>query len=203
MSQSPLVLDTPRLQLREVIAADWPAVLSYQQTAEYLQFYPWETRSAADVQQFLKMFIDWQQENPRSKYQLAITLSATQQLIGLCGVRKRSANASEAEIGYELAPAYWGRGLATEAAGRLLNFAFTHLHVHRVWATCIPENTGSMRVLERLGLRQEGRLRENRRMKDRWWDTMIYGILDHEWQSTNHHTPQPESASPWRNDTGE
>ncbi len=104
-------------------------------------------------------------------------------MIGLCGARKKNASATEAEIGYELNPAHWGHGYATEAARCVLNFAFKQLRVHRVWATCIADNQASVRVLEKLGMQPEGRLRENTWMKERWWDTLIYAILYPEWQA--------------------
>lgn len=185
MSHATPTLTTPRLHLREISFDDWPAVLAYQQKPEYLQFYPWDSRSKADVQQFVQLFVGWRHENPRAKYQFAITLPDSNRLIGLCGVRQKTANAIEAEIGYELDPAYWGHGYATEAARCVLNFAFGRLRVHRVWATCIADNDASARVLEKVGLQREGCLRENRWMKGRWWDTLVYGILYREWRAMN------------------
>jgi RimJ/RimL family protein N-acetyltransferase len=97
----------------------------------------------------------------------------------------QSADAQEADIGYEFAPAYWGQGYATEAAQAIMAFGFTELKVHRIWSWCIAENVGSARVMEKLGMRQEGRLRENEWIKGRWWDTLVYGVLDYEWRERN------------------
>ena len=47
----------------------------------------------------------------------------------------------------------------------------------------IADNRGSARVLEKLGMRLEGRFRENEYFKDRWWDTLMYGILESEWKT--------------------
>jgi ribosomal-protein-alanine N-acetyltransferase len=54
--------------------------------------------------------------------------------------------------------------------------------LHRVWSWCVADNTGSVHVLEKLGMRQEGRLRENEFYKGRWWDTLMYAILAEEWE---------------------
>jgi RimJ/RimL family protein N-acetyltransferase len=97
-------------------------------------------------------------------------------------VRKESAEAQVADMGYELDPNYWGYGYATEAATAVLNFGFSQLRVHRVWANAIAENKASRRVLEKIGMQLEGTLRENEWMKGRWWDTVLYGILEQEWQ---------------------
>ena len=62
-----------------------------------------------------------------------------------------------------------------------MQFGFAELKVHRIWAWCIADNAASARLLERLGLKLEGRLREKEYFKGRWWDTLVYGILENEW----------------------
>jgi RimJ/RimL family protein N-acetyltransferase len=178
-------LITERLLLREFVAEDWPAVLAYQSDPRYLRLYAWTERSAEDVQAFVQMFLDYQREQPRRKYQLAIELRAEGRLIGNCGIRKPSADAHEAEMGYELAPDYWGRGYATEAARAVLTFGFEQLGLHRVSADCLAENMASAHVLEKLGMQREGRLRENQWIKGRWRDTLLYGMLEPEWRSAS------------------
>lgn len=176
---------TDRLRLREYTREDWHAVLTYQRQPLYLRYYPWEERTEQDVRRFVQMFLDWQQERPRYRYQFAIVTFNDARLIGSCGIRLKSPDSREADMGYELDPEYWGKGLATEAARALLNFGFHGLGMHRISATCIAENISSIRVLERIGMRCEGRLRENEWMKDRWWDTLLYGILEDEWRSVS------------------
>ena len=174
-------LHTDRLLLREFVSADWPAVLAYQRDPRYLQFYEWTDRTAGDAQRFVQMFIEQQEEQPRRKFQLAVVLKATGQLIGNCGIRNASASAHEADIGYELSPDHWGHGYATEAARAVVQFGFAELKVHRIGAWCIADNVASVRVLEKLGLKLEGRLRDKEYFKGRWWDTLMYGLLENEW----------------------
>jgi RimJ/RimL family protein N-acetyltransferase len=179
-----MIIATERLILRDFVQDDWPAVLAYQSDPRYLAHYRihWEERTEQDVREFVQMFIGHQQAEPRVKFQLAITLREDGRLIGNCGVRKKHAGAHEADMGYELAPDYWGRGYATEAARAMLAFAFDDLKLHRVSADCIAENVASAHVLEKLGMQQEGRLRENEWFKGRWWDTLLYAILEQEWR---------------------
>ncbi|MGB3717313.1 MAG: GNAT family protein [Candidatus Promineifilaceae bacterium] len=178
-----MFLTTDRLVLREYVEDDCPAVLAYQQKPEYLRNYEWTDRSADDVRDFVNMFLDQQRANPRIKFQLATTLRSTGQLIGSCGIRMKSAASREADIGYELDPHYWGQGYAIEAARSIVNFGFAELRLHRIWSWCIADNLGSGRVLEKLGMQCEGRLRENEYFKGRWWDSLVYAILDREWQA--------------------
>lgn len=175
-------LFTDRLTLREFQADDWPAVLAYQSDPRYLRYYPWTERTPADAQAFVRMFLAQQQQHPRTKFQLAIVHNESQQLIGNCGIRLAAHGARTADIGYEIAPDFWGHGYATEAARAIVHFGFSRFQLHRVWAECVAENVGSIRVLEKLGMRREGRLRETQHFKDRWWDTLLYAVLEDEWQ---------------------
>lgn len=171
-------IKTARLTLREFVADDWSAVLTYQSDPRYLRFYEWETRTEVDVRAFVRRFMDWQNEQPRMKFQLAIEHAG--RLIGNCGIRMVDAKNREAEIGYELDPKFWRNGYATEAALAMLDFGFRELKLHRVSSWCIADNVASAHVLEKLGLKREGRIREQRWFKNRWWDALIFGILEHE-----------------------
>jgi RimJ/RimL family protein N-acetyltransferase len=175
-------LATERLILREFRENDWPDVLAYQVDPRYLRYYAWRERTPEAVRAFVQMFLDQQREQPRLRYQLAVTLGSNHQLIGNCGIRMASVDAYEGDVGYELAPVHWGYGYATEAARAIVHFGFTELGLHRIWARCIADNVGSARVLCKLGMRCEGRLRENEYFKGRWWDTLLYAILDREWK---------------------
>jgi ribosomal-protein-alanine N-acetyltransferase len=175
-------LTTERLILREFRVSDWPDVLAYQADPLYLRFYEWTGRTPEAVQEFVQMFLDQQQEQPRTKFQLAVTLKSNHQLIGTCGIRIASADAHEGDIGYELSPKHWGQGYATEAAGGMVQFGFAELRLHRIWSWCIADNVGSARVLEKLGMRLEGRLRDKEYFKGRRWDTLLFAILDYEWR---------------------
>ncbi|HCI82024.1 MAG TPA: GNAT family N-acetyltransferase [Ktedonobacter sp.] len=180
-------LVTERLLLREFVEGDWQPVLAYQSDPLYLRYNPWSYRTAEDVRGFVHRFMLWSEEQPRRKYQFAIVLRSNGMLIGNGGIRMKTANAWEADLGYELNSQYWGYGYATEAAKALLAFGFQDLKLHRIWAHCIFENTASAHVLEKIGMRREGHLRENEWMKNRWWDTLQYAILDHEWFAYHTH----------------
>ena len=166
--------------LREFTATDWQEVLNYQREPVYLRYYPWEERGTDDVVAFVEMIRGWQSENPRRRFQLAITLKGDERVVGSCGLRRKPENDWEADIGYELAPAHWGKGLATEAAQAMANFGWTELDLHRISSWCIADNAASARVLEKLGMRLEGRLVENEYFKGRWWDTLLYGTVRRE-----------------------
>ncbi len=180
-------LETKRLRLRELAETDWPSIEAYQKDERYWRFYDREG-PVADRRALLRRLIEAQAAVPRLTLQLAITLKEDGRLIGNTGIRRRRladhfGSPDEADIGYELDPAFWRQGLATEAATAMLAFAFGDLRVHRVWAWCIADNEASWRLLERLGFTREARFRQNEWMQGRWWDTCIYGLLADEWAS--------------------
>ncbi|MBP6786271.1 MAG: GNAT family N-acetyltransferase [Candidatus Promineofilum sp.] len=170
-------LSTPRLLLRDFTSDDWPAVLAYQRDPRYLRLYEWTERTEADVRDFVAMFIEQQQQRPRTRFQLAITRRSDGRLIGNCGIRRSAADAHEAEIGYELAPDEWGQGYATEAVQTIVRFGFEELGLHRIAAWTVADNTASARVLEKVGLTLEGRLVDKEHYKGRYWDVLMYGMV--------------------------
>jgi RimJ/RimL family protein N-acetyltransferase len=176
-------LETERLILRDFVADDWQRVLEYQSDPYYLRYYAWTKRTPEDAKEFVGWFLDYQKQAPRIKFQLAVTLKSDELLIGNCGIRMNKPNALQADIGYELDPKYWNHGYATEAARAIVDYGFSILGLHRVWSWCVSDNVGSAHVLEKLGMRQEGRLIQNEYYRGRYWDTLMYAILAEEWDT--------------------
>jgi RimJ/RimL family protein N-acetyltransferase len=86
------------------------------------------------------------------------------------------------EIGYIVHPAFAGRGFATEAAGALMRLAFDDFGMHRVIGRVEPRNAGSVRVLEKLGMRREAHFLENEWVKGEWQSELVFAMLDREWR---------------------
>jgi [ribosomal protein S5]-alanine N-acetyltransferase len=174
---------TERLVLRDFVENDWEAVLAYQQDPLYLRYYEWTSRTAEEVRAFMQRFLDQQRQVPRIKFQFAVTLKSSGQLIGSCGVRRDSPEAREGDMGYELDPKHWGNGYATEAARAVLDFGFSNMDLKRVTAWCIADNVASARVLEKIGMKLEKRMRHHQYFKGRWWDALSYALTYQEWQA--------------------
>jgi len=126
------------------------------------------------------------QDQPRTDYTLAMVMTGTATVIGACNLtihsqRFRCNLHRSGEIGYSIHPDYWRQGYATEAAQCLLRFGFATLGLHRIIGQCDPRNTATARVLERIGMRYEGHLRETMLIRDGWRDSLIYNLLEQEW----------------------
>jgi [ribosomal protein S5]-alanine N-acetyltransferase len=161
-------LETDRLILREFTMKDASAVLAYQRTPEYQRLRGRVDYTLDEARKFVATFIGWQSETPRQRFQLAVSLRSSPRAIGTCGIRIQHPGEQEATIGYELDPAYWGKGYATESAARMLSLAFTELELQRVIAWCRIDNAASIRVLEKLGMRREGRTGDSDPVPERW-----------------------------------
>ena len=115
----------------------------------------------------------------------AIASRDNRRFIGSCGYWRLVKEHSRAEIGYSLAPEWWGQGVMPEAIGAVLGFGFTVLGLHSVEAQIHPANFGSRRVLEKLGFEQEGYFRENYYdiSAARFTDTAVFSLLKASWAS--------------------
>ena len=112
-------------------------------------------------------------------FDLALERKEDGKVVGLVSLVRRKHR--QGEIGWALGVAYREQGYATEAASALMTYGFTVLNLHRIEARTNSGNTGSWRVMERLGMVQEARLRDAVTSDGKWLDTLIYGTLAREW----------------------
>jgi ribosomal-protein-alanine N-acetyltransferase len=175
------VIQTKRLVLRDFEEADWKSVHDYASDQEVVRYMDWGPNTKEESKDFIQRALAHQKETPRNNFTLAIVLKARNTLIGGCGIYVSNPDNREGYIGYVLNRNFWGRGYATETAQALLEFGFNQLKLHRIFATCEPENTASARVLEKIGMRREGHFREHKWAKGKWRNSLLYAILDYEW----------------------
>jgi len=174
-------LTTPRLLLREYESDDWRDVQDYASDPEVCRYQPWGPNTPEQTREYVIAAMETMKEEPRKTYHLAVVLGARR--IGGVRVTVQDAKRTEADLGYAFHRAHWGKGYATEAARAMLKFGFGELKLHRIWATCDPENVASAKVLEKAGMRLEGRFREYKFIKGAWRDALFYAILDREWNA--------------------
>lgn len=108
---------------------------------------------------------------------LSIRLRDQPDLIGVLTLEGISDLHRSGDLGYWLRPTATGRGLMTEAATLLLDFAFSKAHFHRIRCAAAAENTNSQKVIERLGFQKEGIAREAERVGGRWVTHVVYSRL--------------------------
>jgi ribosomal-protein-alanine N-acetyltransferase len=111
----------------------------------------------------------------------AVSIEPGRELCGAVGLQIVDAH-KHAELGYWIGVPFWGRGYATEAARAALSFGFNTLRLNRIYAHHFAENTASGRVLEKIGMRHEGRFPQHIRKWDKYVDVENYGLLAEEFR---------------------
>jgi ribosomal-protein-alanine N-acetyltransferase len=177
------------LKLRRLESSDIDAVHALVSRMDVVQYMLLPLCSREDSEKFLRDSLLESPSDPWRSIVRAISDCASGNLVGLCGLVVLR-GAEEGEIWYLVNPEFWGRGIATEAVKQLLDFGFAELALHRIWASCLPENPASARVLQKIGMRREGFLINNLKIHGVWKSSFLYAMLAEEWKCAK---PEPES----------
>jgi RimJ/RimL family protein N-acetyltransferase len=178
----PVSLAGEQVRLREIdIATDLDPVAAFMGDPAVTHYMMLEPQSRDEEVVALTMMMERARLPERAHWDLVVECAATGEVVGMGGIRFTGSNRGVADIGYVVRPASWERGYGSEIAALLVDFGFTTLGVHRIWATVHPENGASQRVLERVGMTREGRLREHEFVHGAWRDSFVYAVLDREW----------------------
>ncbi|GGD84895.1 GNAT family N-acetyltransferase [Paenibacillus nasutitermitis] len=173
-----MILETQRLILREFTVHDLEDIHVYASNPMVVKHMMWGPNTKEDTQDYMDRVLSMQKQEPRQEFELAAVIKDTKQLVGGCGIYR--SKPSQGEIGYCFHSAFWGKGFASEAADRLLEFGFSELGLHRIFATCRPGNLGSAKVMQKIGMKYEGHIREHMWHKGSWHDSFQYSILENE-----------------------
>jgi RimJ/RimL family protein N-acetyltransferase len=179
---APQELHTPRLVLRSLQREDAPAIARLAGAREVASTtlripHPY---AEADALQFLTNAGKDFQEGRSVVF--AITIAPNQDLCGTIGLHIAPEH-RHAELGYWIGVPFWGKGYTTEAAGAVLSFGFETLGLHRIYAHYFGGNVASQRVLQKIGMRREGRFRQHIRKWNEFIDIENYAILAEEFRS--------------------
>lgn len=175
------LLRSPRLRLRPFAESDADALYALLSDAYVLRYWdapPWIDRARAE--RFIAACRDMEQAGSGAR--LVIERAADNAFIGWCCLVNWNPDFRSATTGYCLDSVAWGQGFATEAVGSLLEWGFDTLPLNRVQAETDTRNTGSARVLEKLGFVREGTLREDCIVNGEVSDTWVYGLLRRHWR---------------------
>jgi RimJ/RimL family protein N-acetyltransferase len=178
-----LPVTTERLVLRRFTDADVADLLECVSDPAFARATPEIEATETSVRAYISAQNQLEPFEQDKCFDLAVQRKREGKVLGLLSLVRKAQG--QGEIGYALGRAHRGQGYATEAARGLLGYAFTTLGLHRVQATTRPANRGSWRVMERLGMRREGHLREAAYQEGKWSDVLIYGILASEFRWTD------------------
>ena len=172
-------LHTQRLHLRQLVATDAAALFAIHRDADSMRWFGADPMTDLDqAHALIQTFAHWRtQPNPGTRW--GIELEG--ELVGSCGLFKWNRAWNSCALAFELAPGAQGRGLMGEALRAMLDWGVEHMQLHRVEALVHPQNSASLRLLERLGFKSEGTLRESGFWGGQRHDLQVLGLLGQEW----------------------
>ena len=177
-------LETPRLRLRWLDDRDVAALQSVFSDPEVLRYWGGDpTPDEAAARRLLEQIQDGFVR--RELFQWGIARRDDDAVVGTCTLTRIDSRNRRAEVGFALGRAHWGHGYAGEAMRRLLALAFGELDLIRLEADVDPRNVRSIAVLERLGFRREGLLRERWLVAGEAQDSLVHGLLRREWSGSS------------------
>ncbi|MBB5208774.1 GNAT family N-acetyltransferase [Chiayiivirga flava] len=176
------VLDGARVRLRPVRDDDVDGLFAIFSDARVMRYWsrPAMTSREESVAYAARMRAGFR---AREVCAWIVADAADDRCLGQVTLYEMRARHFRCEIGYALRADAWGRGLAQESIGTALDWAFGWLGLNRVAADVAPGNDASARVLERLGFRREGTLRENFCNQAELQDSLVFGLLARDWQA--------------------
>ncbi|RKS68123.1 RimJ/RimL family protein N-acetyltransferase [Actinomadura pelletieri DSM 43383] len=171
--------------LREFRVEDVDAVLAVYGDPVVVEHLSFEPRSRDQVAATLSHVIDAARKEPRVEYSLAVVESAVDEVIGFArlAVDAQHPGQSSAQVGFALRADRWGKGLGAETVRLLLRLGFEDLGLHRIWGARSPDNSTSARLMTKLGMTEEGRIRGHLRVRGAWRDSVVHSILEDEWRA--------------------
>jgi ribosomal-protein-alanine N-acetyltransferase len=170
-------LTTERLRLRAPLPQDAAAVLVIigdPEVTRYLNLPTFTTlpEAHAALERLQQRF------TARDAIRWAIELVEHNEMIGSVGLLRFDFEHRHAEVGYEIARRWWGRGLTSEAAAAVIRYGFSVLGLHRIEAGVLPGNDASVRVLQKLGFVEEGTRRDYLHAKGRFHSFRWFSLLE-------------------------
>ena len=178
-----MALAGPRVLLRRFRPDDVIVFVAYRSDEQVARFQSWDAPyPRAEGERFIREIGRQHPDTPGEWFQFAVRLRSTERLIGDCAVFPHADDARQCDIGFTLSPEHQGHGYATEAVRLLVNYLFSERGKHRISAWCDPRNAASVALLERLGMRREGHLRQSTWAKGEWTDDLVFGLLRDEWR---------------------
>lgn len=148
-----VLIETERLQMREFTLDDTDAVYEFQTNSDVLRYMGGDgaVETREDAERIIRDI--WLVEYEKYGYaRYALVHKVDQRVIGFCGL-KFEPEYGLPDLGYRMLPEYWGRGLATEAALAVLEYARDVLQLEKIFGEVVEKNTASINVLEKVGFR--------------------------------------------------
>ena len=186
MSSLSLPIETDRLVLRTFERSDVEALAAYHALPSVQRYVFSKTRDQVEVAGALNIMRQHVSlQRPGDTITLAMIRKGDQQLIGHVSLHWSDATAGQGEVRFVINPSFAGQGFSREALSALLDLAFDHFRIHRIFARCDGRNHHSIKLMQQMGMRLEAHYREHALFQGEWDEELHFAILDREWQRSS------------------
>ena len=175
-------LETTNLLLRRIHSSDAIALFDVLADDAVTEYY--DDDAFTEISQAVDQIEAWERGYiNRGCIRVGITIKDENLIIGSCGFYGFHTWNRRASIVYELGRSHWRKGIMTEALSAMLEFGFREMELNRVEAVAMPENIASLKMLEKLGFRNEGLLAEYENWGGKGFVYLyIFALLRREWR---------------------
>ena len=173
-----LKIETERLIIRPTIMADVTKIHEMLSDEETMKYFVEGTYSIEKAKEFIN-------RNHKETHHFTVLLKSSKRIIGKLSYNPWFAKRTK-EIGWIFFKTASGNGYCTEASKAIMKYAFEEEKIHRIIATCQPENIASNKVCQNIGMRLEGDFKKCIHYKDDiWWDELFYSMLEEDYNKIN------------------
>jgi len=184
VTMNSIQINSDRLFLRPIQMEDAESVFQYRSNAQVNQYQGWMPKTIDDIHEFITNKVSNEINLPGTWFQFVIIKKDDKELIGDIGVHFLASDASQVEMGCTLNQEYHGKGFAFEAVQSIINYLFDDLGKRRIIASIDSRNHPSIRLIQRLGFRKKGLIKENSELNSEWVDDLVYALLKDEWSAS-------------------
>ncbi|KOS68344.1 alanine acetyltransferase [Lysinibacillus contaminans] len=175
------IFETERFILRKAVENDCHDIFelySDGKVVKYMPFTPFTSIEDAinEMNWYDKIFKE------QTGFRWVIEEIESKKVIGTCGFLNYEKAHNRIEIGYDLSPNYWGKGVMKEALNCIIHFAFMTMKINKIEAKVEPENISSSRLLEKSNFYKEGILRQHEFENGKYVDLAIFSLLKSEYE---------------------
>lgn len=173
-------LETGRLALVQISKQYTQSYFDIMSRDEVTRYYGMNSlKTIEEASKIIQSFQDGFENRKSIRWGMVLKESGT--FIGTVGLNNLNIGSKKAEIGYELHPSHWHKGLTTEAVKEVLRYSFEVLGLFRMGAITYPKNIASNQLLKQLGFSHEGLLRGYLYQNEQSHDAFVFSLLKTEW----------------------
>ena len=159
------IVETERLLIREFVEDDAEAFFAFNGDPEVMRYTGEPLTESVD--QARRMIRDYSDYRERGYGRWAVVYKPDGRVVGFNGLKYLD-DLDEVDLGYRFRTDYWGRGIATESSRAVVRYGFETLALDHIVGLVLPENTRSIRVLEKLGMTYTGMVDACNSRAQRW-----------------------------------